>query len=66
MVLGIQFSLIMGLVVYSVMVFATAAKFLIEPAMTFVFYGTAFQLLQFVVTGTALGLIHRSAINRTE
>lgn len=61
-VLGIKFSLLMGLMVYTVMVFATAAKFLIEPVWTFVLYGTVFQLLQFVVTGAALGWIHRQEI----
>ncbi len=61
--LGIKYSLMMGLMVYTVMVFATAAKFLIEPVMTFVAYGTAFQLIQFVVTGAALGWIHRKEIS---
>ncbi len=60
--LGIQFSLIMGLLVYSVMVFATAAKFMIEPVWQFVAYGTAFQIIQFVSTGAALGWIHRKEI----
>ena len=55
---GIQFSLLMGLTVYTVMVFATAAKFKIEPLSQFLFYGTAFQLLQFVVVGVVLGWIH--------
>lgn len=55
---GIKFSLMMGLMVYTVMVFATAAKFKIEPVSTFVLYGTIFQLIQFVVTGAALGLIY--------
>lgn len=55
---GIKFSLLMGLMVYTVMVFATAAKFKIEPVSTFVLYGTIFQLIQFVVTGAALGLIY--------
>jgi len=63
--LGIQFSLIMGLLVYSVMVFATAAKFMIEPVWQFVMYGTAFQIIQFVMTGAALGWIHRKEINNS-
>ncbi len=57
--IGIKYSLIMGIMVYTVMVFATAAKFLIEPVMTFVAYGTAFLVIQFVITGAALGWIHR-------
>ncbi len=61
---GIKFSLILGLLVYSVMVFSTAAKFLIEPVMMFVLYGTVFQIIQFVVTGAALGWIHRHEINQ--
>lgn len=56
---GIKFSLLMGLMVYTVMVFATAAKFMIEPVSTFLIYGTAFSFLQFTVTGVALGLIYR-------
>ncbi len=55
---GIKFSLLIGLMVYTVMVFANAAKFLIEPISIFLLYGTAFSLLQFSVTGAALGLIY--------
>ncbi len=55
---GVKFSLIMGLMVYTVMVFATAAKMQIEPVSTFLFYGTAFSFIQFSVTGVALGLIY--------
>ncbi len=60
---GIKFSLLMGLMVYTVMVFANAAKFLIEPVSTFLIYGTAFSLLQFTVTGSALGLIYGTNIH---
>ena len=56
---GITFSLIIGLMVYTVMVFATAAKFNIEPVSIFLIYGTVFSFLQFTVTGAALGLIYR-------
>jgi len=56
---GVQFSLFLGLTVYSVMVFATAAKFQIEPKITFVLYGTAFQFLQFLLIGLAFGVIQR-------
>ena len=55
---GVIYSLIMGLNVYTVMVFATAAKFHIEPVEQFVVYGTVFQLLQFVVVGIAIGLVY--------
>lgn len=55
---GIKFSLIIGLMVYTVMGFATAAKFQIEPASTFLIYHTIFQFIQFVLTGAALGLIY--------
>jgi hypothetical protein len=55
---GIQFSLFMGLTVWTVMVLATAAKFKIEPVIDFVFLGTAFQILQFVLVGLTLGMIY--------
>ena len=58
LVRGVQFSLFLGLTVYSVMVFATAAKFRIEPVQEFVTYGTVFQFLQFLLVGLALGAIH--------
>ncbi len=48
----------MGLTVWTVMVLATAAKFKIEPVIDFVLLGTAFQLLQFVLVGTVIGLIY--------
>ena len=55
---GIKFSLIMGAVVYSVMGFAMAAKIDINPISTFLIYSLIFQLIQFVITGSALGLIY--------
>ena len=55
---GIQFSLFMGLTVWTVMVFATAAKFNIEPVSHFVLLGTAFQLIQYILVGVTIGLIH--------
>ena len=55
---GVVYSLIMGLNVYTVMVFATAAKFNIEPVGQFVAYGTVFQVIQFVLVGIAIGLVH--------
>lgn len=54
---GIKFSLIIGLIVYSVMGFAMAAKIDIHPISTFLIYGIIFQFIQFFITGTALGLI---------
>lgn len=54
---GIEFGLFMGLTVYTVMVFATAAKFSIEPVGDFIMYGTAFQLIQYLAVGTVIGLI---------
>jgi len=42
-----------------VMGFATAAKIEIEPISSFLAYHTVFQLIQFVLTGTALGWIYR-------
>lgn len=56
---GVTYSLIMGINVWTVMVFATAAKFKIEPVFDFVVLGTAFQILQFVLVGITIGLIHK-------
>ena len=55
---GIKFSLIMGAIVYSIMGFATVAKIDINPVSTFLIYGVVFQVIQFVLTGAALGLIY--------
>lgn len=55
---GIKFSLLMGLVVYSVMGFTMAAKIDINPIPVFLAYSAMFQCIQFTVTGTALGLIY--------
>jgi len=55
---GIKFSLIIGLMVYTMMGFTTAAKMVIEPVSTFLVYVTIYQLVQFIVTGSALGLIY--------
>jgi hypothetical protein len=54
---GIRYSLIIGLLIYTVMGFATVAKFKIAPVSTFLAYHTAFQVLQFTISGAALGLI---------
>lgn len=55
---GIKFNFIVGLLVYSVMGFATVAKTNINPVSTFLIYHTIFQFIQFSVTGAALGLIY--------
>lgn len=55
---GIQFNLFMGLTVWTVVVLATAAKFNIEPVVDFVVYGTAFQILQFILVGITIGTIY--------
>ena len=55
---GIQFSLFMGLTVWTVMVLATAAKFKIEPVIDFVVFGTAFQIIQFTLVGLTIGTIY--------
>jgi len=55
---GIQFCLFIGLTVWTVMVFATAAKFNIEPVIDFVALGTVFQLIQYVFVGIVIGLIY--------
>ena len=59
---GIQFNLIIGLMTYTAMGFATAAKFNIAPVATFLAYHTVFQTIQFILTGIALGLIYRRAL----
>ena len=59
--LGIKFSLVIGLMTYTAMGFATAAKFNIEPVSQFLIHHTVFQSIQFILTGTALGLIYRES-----
>jgi len=56
---GIKFNLIIGLMTYTVMGFATAAKFNIAPILPFLIYHTVFQFIQFTLTGAALGFIYR-------
>ena len=55
---GIQFSLFLGMTVWTVMVFATAAKFAIEPVSHFVLLGTIFQIIQFTVVGAGIGVVY--------
>lgn len=56
---GIRFNIIIGLMTYSAMSFATVAKFNIEPVAPFLIYHTIFQVIQFILTGAALGYIYR-------
>lgn len=55
---GIKFSLLMGVMIYTMMGFTAAAKTMIEPIPEFLMYVTGFCLLQFTITGAALGLIY--------
>lgn len=57
---GITYTLLMGINVWTVMVFATAAKFKIEPVTDFIMLGTVFQLLQYILVGITIGLIHKN------
>ena len=60
---GVQFSLFLGLTVWTVMVLATAAKFASEPIRDFFVLGTVFQIIQFLLVGIAVGIIYgRSGI----
>ena len=54
---GIRINFILGVLIYSVMGPATVAKYQIEPVGTFLIYHTAFQTIQFILTGTVIGLI---------
>jgi len=55
---GVEYGLFLGMTVWSVMVFATAAKFSIEPVRDFLVLGTAFQFIQFVLVGAGIGLVY--------
>ncbi len=55
---GIQCSLLLGVLVWTVMVFATAAKFAIEPVADFLVLGTFFQVIQYVAVGAVIGAIY--------
>lgn len=55
---GIKFTFIIGLLIYSVMGLAIPAKMNIEPIGEYVAYHTVFQAIQFLLSGTALGLIY--------
>ena len=60
---GIRFSLLAGMLVYSAMGPAMAAKIQIEPVAAFLTYHTVFQVTQFVVTGAVLGAIYGDVEN---
>ncbi len=62
---GIKFSVIVGLIVYSAMGFAMAAKIDINPISTYLLYNMGFQFIQFVLTGAALGLIYGKIDKKT-
>ena len=55
---GVKFSLLMGVMIYTMMGFSAAAKTVIEPVPEFLIYVTAYCLIQFTITGSALGLIY--------
>lgn len=61
---GIRYSLIIGLLIYSIMGFGTAAKFSINPITTFLIHHTLFQFLQLAITGVALGAIFGRTIQK--
>jgi hypothetical protein len=55
---GVQHSLVLGMLVYSAMGFATVAKFDVASIPGFLLLHTPFQILQFVAVGLAIGLVH--------
>jgi len=59
---AVIFSWLIGALIWSVMGPATVAKFAIEPVYQFLTYHTIFQILQFTITGIALGLIYAKPI----
>ena len=63
---GIKFNLIIGLMTYTAMGFATAAKYSIEPITPFLIYHSVFQAIQFTLIGAALGYIFRQSIHNTQ
>lgn len=55
---GIKFSLILGLLVYSVMGFTHVAKIEMQKPELFLLLHTVFQFIQFTLVGAAIGFIH--------
>ena len=58
---GVKFGLIMGLFLFSVSTLANAAKIEVSAISTWIAIQAAFHLIQFVVTGGAIGLIFGEA-----
>lgn len=56
---GLKFSLILGLLLFSVSTLANGAKIEVTSMATWLWVQTAFHLIQFVLVGIAFGLIHR-------
>ncbi len=55
---GITFTIIAGLLIYTVMGPATVAKYDVTDSGQFLLLHTGFQLIQFIITGAAIGLIY--------
>lgn len=55
---AIQFSLLMGIFLYSVSTLANAAKIEVSPMSTWILVQFAFHLIQFVATGAVVGFIY--------
>lgn len=61
---GLRFSLAMGVFLWSCHVIAAAAKQPISPISTFVLIETVYLLIQFVLAGLLIGLVHGRAAAR--
>lgn len=55
---AIQFSLLMGVFLYSVSTLANAAKIEVSPMSTWILIQSVFHLIQFLVGGVAFGFIY--------
>jgi membrane protein CcdC involved in cytochrome C biogenesis len=56
---GIRFGLIMGFFLFSVSTLANAAKIEVTSMSSWIMIQTAFHLIQFLVAGILIGLVHR-------
>lgn len=54
---AMQFSLLMGVFLYSISTLANAAKIEVSPMSTWFFVQTAFHLIQFLAAGLAFGFV---------
>ena len=54
---AIQFSLLMGVFLFSISTFANAAKIEVSPMGTWLVVQTAFHLIQFLAAGLAFGFV---------